>query len=46
MFEALMLTAQEFSGVVPLESVGESMQELDEVGGGVVRELQRQDHDG
>jgi hypothetical protein len=27
--EALMLTAQKFSGVVPLECVGEGMQELE-----------------
>ena len=44
--EALMLTAQKFSGVMSLEAFGEGVQEVDQVGHGVVRELQRQYDDG
>ncbi len=41
-----MLTAQELACVVTLECVGEVTQEVDQDGGGVVREFERQDHDG
>jgi len=44
--EALMLAAQKFSGVMPLEAFDESVQEFDQVCHGVVRELQRQYDDG
>jgi hypothetical protein len=44
--EALMLAAQKFSGVVLLEAFDEGAQEVDQACHGVVRELQRQDHDG
>src|ERR1035438_7309268 len=37
--------AQELSGVVTLESVGEFVQELDELGGGLIRQIQGQAHD-
>ncbi len=44
--EALMLTAQELACVVTLKRVGEVTQEVDQDCGGVVREIERQDHDG
>ena len=41
-----MLAAQELTGVVAFKRVGEVTQEVDQDGGGVIWELERQDHDG
>jgi hypothetical protein len=43
--KALMLTMQEFCGVMSLEAFDEGAQEGDQICRGVVRELQRQDYD-
>jgi hypothetical protein len=40
-----MLAAQKLSGVMPLEAFDEGVQEGDQISCGVVRELERQDHD-
>ena len=41
-----LLPAQELAGIMALEGGGQVVQEVEQAGGGVVRELQWQDDDG
>ena len=41
-----LLSTQELAGIVPLEGGGEIVQEVDQDGGRLVRQLQRQYDDG